>query len=74
MGTKRALDRLLTRTKLLELSTGFTEPFYDIDVADDLLQLREELRLAPSRAPRTAAWFADWEQAVAQLRAAKGEL
>jgi rSAM/selenodomain-associated transferase 1 len=74
MGTKSALDRLLTRTKLLELSTGFTEPFYDIDVADDLLQLREELRLAPSRAPRTAAWFADWEQAVAQLRAAKGEL
>src|SRR5215470_11370165 len=51
MGTTSALDRLLTRTKSLELSTGFTEPFYDIDVADDLLQLGKELRLAPTRAP-----------------------
>jgi len=39
MGTKSALDRLLTRTKDLELSTGFTEPFYDIDVANDLILL-----------------------------------
>ena len=37
MGTVSALDRLLTRTKALELSTGFTEPFYDIDVANDLM-------------------------------------
>jgi len=74
MGTKSALDRLLTRTKLLELSTGFTEPFYDIDVADDLMQLGQELRLTPSRAPRTAAWLAEWEQAVAALRLVKGEL
>src|SRR5207244_180954 len=35
MGTRSACDGLLTRTKLLGLSTGFTEPFYDIDVADD---------------------------------------
>ena len=27
MGTRSALDRLLTRTKVLDLSTGFTEPF-----------------------------------------------
>jgi glycosyltransferase A (GT-A) superfamily protein (DUF2064 family) len=74
MGTKSALDRLLARAKLLELSTGFTERFYDIDVADDLLQLGKELRLAPSRAPRTAAWFADWKQAVAPLRAGRREL
>ena len=73
MGTKSAFDRLLTRTKLLELSTGFTEPFYDIDLADDLIQLGHELRLAPTRAPRTAAWFAEWEPAVAQLRPLRGE-
>ncbi len=68
MGTKSALDRLLTRTKALELSTGFTEPFYDIDIANDLIQLARELRLAPTKAPRTAAWFSEWEQAVAQIR------
>jgi rSAM/selenodomain-associated transferase 1 len=68
MGTRSALDRLLTRTRELELSTGFTEPFYDIDVADDLLRLAGELQLTPAKAPRTAAWFGEWEQAVAQLR------
>lgn len=73
MGTRSALDQLLTRTKVLDLSTGFTEPFYDIDVADDLVKLGQELRLAPSRAPRTAAWFAEWEHAVTPLRPGKGE-
>ena len=73
MGTSSAFDRLLTRTKLLELSTGFTELFYDIDVADDLIRLARELRLAPAKAPRTAAWFREWEQAVAHLRQCLGE-
>jgi rSAM/selenodomain-associated transferase 1 len=68
MGTRSALDRLLTRTKVLELSTGFTEPFYDIDVANDLILLARELQLAPAKAPRTAGWFGEWRQAVAQLR------
>jgi hypothetical protein len=68
MGTRSALDRLLTRTKVLELSTGFTEPFYDIDVANDLILLARELQLAPAKAPRTAGWFGEWQQAVAQLR------
>jgi rSAM/selenodomain-associated transferase 1 len=67
MGTRSALDRLLTRTKELELSTSFTEPFYDIDVATDLILLARELRLAPAKAPRTAGWFGEWQQAVAQL-------
>ena len=67
MGTGSALNRLLTRTKALELSTGFTEPFYDIDVANDLILLARELRLAPAKAPRTAGWFGEWQQAVAQL-------
>ena len=67
MGTRGALDGLLTRTKGLELSTGFTEPFYDIDVANDLILLARELQLAPAKAPRTAAWFGEWRQAAAQL-------
>jgi uncharacterized protein len=67
MGTESALDGLLARTKVLELSTGFTEPFYDIDVANDLIRLARELRLAPAKAPRTAAWFDEWRRAVAQL-------
>lgn len=67
MGTRSALDRLITRTKFLDLSTGFTEPFYDIDVANDLVLLAQELRLAPARAPRTARWLSEWQEAVAQL-------
>ena len=68
MGTTSALDRLLTRTKVLELSTGFTESFYDIDVSNDLILLGRELRLAPAKAPRTAGWFGEWQKAIAQLR------
>jgi rSAM/selenodomain-associated transferase 1 len=67
MGTSSALDRLLARTKVLELSVAFTEPFYDIDVANDLILLARELQLAPAKAPRTARWFGEWQQAVAQL-------
>src|SRR5215471_10270501 len=74
MGTKSALDRLLLRTWVLELSTGFTEPFYDIDVADDLIRLARELRLAPARAPQTANWFAEWRQTLAQLSPRMGEM
>ena len=73
LGTTSALDRLLTRTKALGLSTGFTEPFYDIDVADDVIQLARELRLAPAKAPRTATWFEEWAQVVARLRQGAGE-
>ncbi|MGC1438310.1 MAG: TIGR04282 family arsenosugar biosynthesis glycosyltransferase [Terriglobales bacterium] len=61
MGTSSALERLLTRARALELSVGLAAPFYDIDVADDLTRLAEELRLAPARAPRTAAWLKEWD-------------
>ena len=33
----------------LQLSVGFTDPFYDIDVANDLTRLAAELRLAPAQ-------------------------
>ncbi len=61
MGTSTALERLLARAGALELSVGFAAPFYDIDVADDLTRLAAELRLAPARAPRTAAWLKEWD-------------
>ena len=73
MGTRTALEGLLARTKALELTTACTEPFYDIDVADDLIRLARELRVAPTKAPRTAAWFHEWEQAVAHLEQSSGE-
>jgi uncharacterized protein len=62
MGTSSALERLLSRVRDLELSIGFADSFYDIDVADDLGRLAAELRLAPARAPRTAAWLQEWER------------
>jgi rSAM/selenodomain-associated transferase 1 len=74
MGTSSALERLLSRARALELSLGFADPFYDIDVADDLTRLAEELRLAPARAPRTAAWLKEWELVAAQLKTGPGEL
>lgn len=74
MGTKSALDALLARARKLQLSVGFTDPFYDIDLDGDLTRLAAELQLAPARAPRTAAWLKQWEQAVRQLQTAAGEL
>ncbi len=68
LGTNSALERLLSRASALQLSVGFADPFYDIDIADDLIRLAAELRLAPGRAPRTAAWLAHWEQAAPLLR------
>jgi rSAM/selenodomain-associated transferase 1 len=74
LGTSSALERLLSRARALELSVGFAKPFYDIDVVDDLTRLAEELRLAPARAPRTAAWLKEWDLVAARLRTGKGEL
>ena len=74
MGTSTALERLLSHARALELSVGFADPFYDIDVADDLTRLAAELRLAPTRAPRTARWLREWELVAAQLRTGTGEL
>ena len=74
MGTSSALERLLSRARALELSVGFADAFYDIDVADDLTRLAEELRLAPAKAPRTAQWLKEWEHASAQSRTTTREL
>lgn len=73
MGTSSALERLLSRTQALKLSVGFADPFYDIDVTDDLARLAAELSVAPARAPHTAAWLKQWEFATAPLRTGTGE-
>ena len=74
MGTSSALERLLSNARALELSIGFSDPFYDIDVAGDLTRLAAELRLAPIKAPRTASWLKEWELVAAQSRTGAGEL
>jgi hypothetical protein len=74
MGTSSALERLLSNARALELSIGFSDPFYDIDVADDLTRLAAELRQAPMRAPRTAQWLNERELVAAQSRTDTGEL
>jgi uncharacterized protein len=68
MSTTSALERLLSRARALHLSIDFADPFWDIDVVEDLARLAAELRLAPEGAPRTAAWLKQWELATAQLR------
>lgn len=73
LGTSSALERLLARAQALELSSGLTETFYDIDIAGDLIRLAPELALAPARAPRTAAWFAEWSHAFGQAHRRIGE-
>lgn len=74
MGTSSALERLLSGAQDLKLSVAFADPFYDIDVADDLTRLAAELRLSPARAPRTARWLKEWDLVAAQLRTGTGEL
>jgi uncharacterized protein len=74
MGTNSALDVLLARAGRLQLSVGFTDPFYDVDLEDDLTRLAAELQQAPARAPRTAAWLKQWQQIAPQLRTAAGDL
>jgi rSAM/selenodomain-associated transferase 1 len=70
MGTHNALERLLSSARALNLSVGFADRFYDIDVADDLGRLAAELRITPAKAPRTAQWLENWELR-AQARVAR---
>jgi uncharacterized protein len=74
MGTSGALKGLLSRARDLELSVGFADSFYDIDVADDLIRLAAELQRAPARAPRTAVWLKQWADTVTQLQTGTADL
>jgi rSAM/selenodomain-associated transferase 1 len=64
LGTTNAYDALLGRVRTLGLSVSLTDPFYDIDVADDLSRLAGELQSVPERAPRTARWLMEWRKAM----------
>jgi rSAM/selenodomain-associated transferase 1 len=67
MGTRSALERLVSRVRALELSVAFVDSFYDIDVSEDLTRLAAELFVAPERAPRTALWLKEWERVTGQV-------
>ena len=73
MGTATALEALLARASNLQLLVRVIDSFYDIDVAADLIQLADELQLAPRRAPRTAAWLVEWRRVLAEHRSSIGE-
>ena len=74
MGTCSALEKLLSRARVLGLRVGFADPFYDIDVVDDLIRLAAELQRSPARAPRTAVWLEQWGAAITQVRTGTGDL
>src|SRR5262249_14976268 len=58
MGTGSARRALLDRARARERRVACAEEGYDVGRAADLAGLAAELLTAPSRAPRTAAWFA----------------
>ena len=62
LGTRNALEALLARARELQISVGFTDPFYDVDVAGNLTRLAAELQLNAARAPRTAVWLKQWRR------------
>jgi rSAM/selenodomain-associated transferase 1 len=64
LGTTSAYEALLGRVRAMGLSVSLTDPFYDIDVAEDLSRLAGELQRAPARAPRTAQWLMEWRKAI----------
>jgi rSAM/selenodomain-associated transferase 1 len=59
LGTRGARDALLSNAR--GLSVALTIPSYDVDEPADLRRLAAELRVEPSRAPRTAALLASWD-------------
>src|SRR5262249_41172397 len=58
IGTGKALDSLMASARGLGLRVALTETRYDVDEAEDLARLAQELRSFPHRAPRTAVWLA----------------
>lgn len=74
MGTSSALETLLKRVRAQGLALHLADSFYDIDVASDLIRLDAELRHSPAKAPRTAAWLAQWKEVLAQLTRGAGKL
>ncbi len=63
LGRGNARDALVMNARAFGLSVAFTAASYDVDVPADLRRLAAELRIEPSRAPRTAALLASWREA-----------
>ncbi len=61
LGTSGALDALTRRAADLNLRVASCARMFDVDLPADLARLAEELRLAPERAPATAALLAEWD-------------
>jgi len=74
MSTASALETLMARARNRQLSIGLVDPFYDIDETSDLTRLAEELRIAPEKAPRTAAWLKEWKGASEHFETGAGSL
>jgi rSAM/selenodomain-associated transferase 1 len=74
MGTTNALDALFERASRLHLTLCLVEPFYDIDIGEDLRRLAKELQRVPGKAPRTAKWLANWASAAPPLEQANPAL
>lgn len=55
LGSSSAFAALCERARALGLSIALVDRCYDVDVPEDLERLAADLRLDPSRAPRTAA-------------------
>jgi rSAM/selenodomain-associated transferase 1 len=72
MSTASALETLMSRARNRQLSIGLVDPFYDVDEASDLTRLAEELRIAPEKAPRTAAWLKEWKSASEHFQTGAG--
>jgi uncharacterized protein len=60
LGTSNAREALLANARALGLTVAFTDTCYDVDRPSDLRRLAAELRIEPTRAPRTAALLASW--------------
>jgi uncharacterized protein len=54
LGTCNAFDALRNNARVLGLSLGVTQSWYDVDVPADVSRLAADLRIEPARAPRTA--------------------
>jgi glycosyltransferase A (GT-A) superfamily protein (DUF2064 family) len=60
LGTSSAYQALCDGARARGLSVSVARVFYDVDLGSDLRRLAAELRVDPSRAPRTAALLASW--------------
>ena len=59
--TDRVINQTLDACRRLQLKVHRLPQWYDVDVADDLKQLRADLMKNPTAAPRTRAYLQRWD-------------